>query len=220
MEEGGGNCPDQVERRFNHWIKNGNPTEDLVEFQTAIGITQWFAPQRRLQSTWKRLIRIYLRAAGREVTRNTILDFQTSRLGRRNDPSSPCLFELMPLPSPGLDECPCHWLAQHPGLEFLKNRDAYTKHVRPKREELVRKRIREAQQQSKLKVMCFYGLGYLPHWKSIAGTEFQEMKVGDWHFYHARQNGTLFIASLHPTAFGLRNSYFDSIGNFIAEKLR
>lgn len=220
MEEGGGNCPNQVEHRFNRWNGNGGmPTEDLVEFQTAIGINEWFTGHR-LQSTWKKLIRIYLRAGGHEVTREAILNFQQNRIGRQHDLTSPCLFELMPLPSPGLNECPCHWLARRPRLEFLNDRDAYNEHCLPIREELMRERIQNAQQRSKLKVICFYGLGYLPHWENVAGVNLEERQEGDWHFYHANKNGTLFIALLHPTAFGLPNAYFDAIGNFIAERVR
>lgn len=219
MEEGGGSDPDEVKRRFNLWNENKNPTEDLVEFQTAIGITQWFTPQPRFQSTWKRLIRIYLEAHGCEVTRELSLDFQMRKLGRRQiEPSnpSPCLFELMPLPSPGLDDCPCYWLAQSPHLNFLSERDDYLDHVLPARIKLAREHI----QKFKPEIVCFYGMDYLKRWEEIAGAELQRMDDGDKYFYHSHQNDTLFIVSLHPAAFGLRNTYFDSIGKFIAANRR
>jgi hypothetical protein len=72
----------------------------------------------------------------------------------------------------------------------------------------------------KPKVICFYGTGYLPHWQEIAETEFQKGNESEWPFYYACNKSTLFIASLHPTAFGLRNAYFDSIGKFIASKIK
>jgi hypothetical protein len=164
MEEGGGNDSGQVEHRFKVWNQRGqNATEDLVEFQKEIGITKWFVPPKpRLQATWKKLIRIYLSANGREAVPDVeaIRDFQVNRLGRRQispKSPSPCLFELMPLPSPGLDECPCYWLAeQYPGLTFLNDRDDYTEKIRAKRIELLRQHIRRYQPA----VVCFYGMDY------------------------------------------------------------
>jgi hypothetical protein len=228
MEEGGGDNPEQVKKRFRVWNKNGRrPTEDLIKFQPRIGIKDWFVlpenPKPKPQPTWQGLIRIFLNAQGVEVTSERILKFQTKKLGRKKNRKSPCLFELMPLPAPRQDKHPCNWLAKkYPKLKFLNNRKDYNNCVLPTRLKISREHILK----SEPKVVCFYGKSYLRHWekivKKIGGTEFKKKEIGNKHFYYARQNGTLFIACFHPAPSRRPpppNSYFDSIGEFIRRKL-
>jgi hypothetical protein len=231
MEEGGGNDLNQLLLRFRIWNQRGaHETEDLVHFANEIGITRWFGPERvRLQPTWRRLIRIWLRAYGVEANNEEIRIVQANCLGRDAVPlpepctrPSPCLFELMPLPAQAIDEWPYQALAQlYPQLQFLYDRNdenTYADCVAPKRTELLRQRIHNSRS---LKIVCFYGMDYLNAWQDIAGVQFNCQQLRDLNgnnlgnYCAEQRNGTHFIVSLHPAAIGVRNDYFNALGQII-----
>jgi len=155
--------------------------------------------------------------------------FQANCLGRNavplpnicNELLSPCLCELMPLPSPRIngEEWPYAGIAeQFPGLRFLNNREDYTENIMPIRLELLGQRIQESHQ---LKIVCFYGMDYLDKWEKVAKVPLHRAQLRDnlGTYYLGNRNGTCFIVSLHPAAIGLRNDYFTALGEVMQDLL-
>jgi hypothetical protein len=232
MEEGGGVDREELNARFNSWQARGAPqTDDLVGIANQIRIPrimQWFRPQPvPLQNTWKKLIRIWLNAYAQEVSVEAIRVFQANCLGRLEQlpnvcvGQSPCLFEFLPLPSPGI----AAWFRHYPDIAielrmpFLLTRAAYRTHVRPIRIQLLQQ-ILEHQPQPK--IVCFYGMGYLKNvWEEVADVQLNCQQLCDANgnnlgkYCSGIRDGTNFIVSLHPTARGVPNNYFDSLGQLI-----
>ena len=222
MEEGGGNNWGELELRFNTWHRLGaKPIEDLRTFLVEIGQKKWFEPPVRLQSTWCRLIRVYL-GAERDypINLDKIRDFQANRLGRNIEIPGPCIFELMPLPAPSTKFWPYKHLAANPNLVFLANRNTYANKITPQRIKLLND-SNDSIQRHQPKVVCFYGFEYLEHWHKLAGAVLQRHELPDnvGGFYSARQNGTFFVAMNHPARIGIKNAYFDAIGRVIADQM-
>ena len=63
----------------------------------------------------------------------------------------------------------------------------------------------------------FYGAEFRKCWEDIAGALqwTTDAKGVAW----AHNDGTLFVITKHPVAFGLGNKYFEAVGRMIAEKL-
>ena len=218
MEEGGGK---EIDRRFESWEARGcRSAEDLVEFHQAMGNAKWFLPPVPLQTTWRHLIRVYQNAYGLESNIEAIRDFQMTRLGRAgiSAVSSPCIFELMPLPSPRLGAWPYERFAkQHQELAFLENRQKYEDAVLFDRIQFLRQQI----EIHKPRVVCFFGLKYVDHWNQITGIELSAQRVNGQGeeksgiFRSGFNNSTLFIVTAHPSAPGVSNLYFNGVGRTI-----
>jgi hypothetical protein len=218
MEEGGGDVMDKVHKRWQTWNARGQKqTEDLVDFSMLIGEGRWFQEPYPLQATWRRLIRFFLQYQNPgNYSIDQIRDFQRNQLGRLNDTESPCLFELMPLPSPRIDE----WAYQQHAvgqLAYLADRDNYDESVMPVRTDLIRLLI----ETHRPEVVCFYGMEYLEQWQNIVGNKvlqlqpfmFENQNLGNYSLLDL--NGTRFIVLKHPTAPGSRNTYFERLGRLI-----
>ncbi|HEV2199981.1 MAG TPA: hypothetical protein VGR73_09170 [Bryobacteraceae bacterium] len=96
MEEGGDST--SFERRVSVWRDRGSSIiEDLREYHVAIKLEDLFVSSARLQSTWKQLIRITLRAEGLPCSVDAIREYQARQLGRRDGGTA--LLELYPLPA-------------------------------------------------------------------------------------------------------------------------
>ncbi|HEX8598305.1 MAG TPA: hypothetical protein VF952_07270 [Chloroflexia bacterium] len=211
MEFGGGGSLEEIVSRIQGWHeRGGKELEDLGPVGIGAG-SGWFLPPYRLQPTWAKLIRIMMNAEGHDAGSESIRAYQRDRLGREG--GLDCILELLPLPSPGLG----HWkfypkiADKHPRLEYLRNRKTYTSHVAPGRMAHLQARIEEHRPLT----VVFYGSGYRHWWQQIAGVQFVQSSVDK--VWTARNAFTLFVMMKHPTARGVRKSYFDAVGRLIAD---
>lgn len=209
MEEGGGDSLQEIEQRIETWHKRGQKiTEDLVDYHKAIGISIYFDESPKLQSTWKKLIRVLHVLEGKPLTTEAIKQTQKASFGRSN--GSSCLIELLPLPSPSISD----WLyGEYSSLAYLQTRKAYRQQVIPDRIEKIQRLIQQYHPQT----VMFYGLDYHEYWQSISGSELEEIYIDQFRTYVGRYSHTKFIVTQHPASRGITNTYFEQVGqNFIS----
>jgi hypothetical protein len=136
-----------------------------------------------------------------------IRDYQIYELGRKDKET--CLLELLPLPSPSVND----WIyGKHSYLPYLCCRNKYIEYC-------VGKRINHISQRRKEynpKVIVFYGMKYEYSWRKIADVEVTTASEG---VLIGTNSQTVFAIVKHPVAKGLKNEYFHNIGRLIAEKL-
>jgi len=205
MEEGGGNDLDQVANRLNAWITLGK-TElvDIHEFHLIIDYPQYFNDPVKLQKTWMQQARIVLAAKGLPSSTSDVRVYQRDKIGRKTNET--CLLELLPLPSPSTKAWNYHLWSD---LPFLKDRTTYRSYCAPWRMEHIRSRINEY----KPKAVVFMGQGYSQYWQAISG---QNDTYGDKGGFWALISGrTTYVITKHPSAQGVTNNYFESIGDFL-----
>jgi hypothetical protein len=211
MEEGGGNSFQEINQRMLKWKSMGSAvTIDLKKYHLAIGIDKFFTEKPKLQKTWSRLIRIHLRLNQAPCTTEAIRSYQRKFLGR--EAGDNCLLELMPLPSPGINQWKYNRLSQ---LPYLRSRKDYWDHVLPKRIS----KLREIIKRNRPKVVIFYGCNskYLKAWSEIASLRFQDSPIKQLSI--CKNNQTLFAVCPHPVATGLTNDYYDSIGHYLRKPI-
>lgn len=209
MEEGGGTTIEEITKRINAWEKLGsNEVNDVFVYHQEIGITKFFKQDAKLQSTWSKLIRIYLNATNQACNSKEVLEFQKIKLGRKD--SDTCILELFPLASKSLDS----WIyPQISDLPFLKDKQTYQKYVEGTRITKLKNRIFEHQP----KVIVFYGSQYKDYWTKIAGIKI--WNSNEFQVQYGERFGTLYLIVSHPVSFGVTNEYFDNIGKFIRNEL-
>lgn len=207
MEEGGGATIAEAGRRIETWRLRGKlDLEDLVEYHHAIGITKHLGSQPALQPTWSKLVHLVLEMNGHEATDERVRAFQATKLGRRGGSSA--LIELLPLPSPGIE----HWIyGDATTIPYLSSRDRYRVHVVRHRIAAIRERI----STHFPRVVVFLGLSYAPYWTQIAGVPLSPVR-GD-EFISATMAQTTFVIVKHPTARGVTNALFRTIGTTLRQ---
>ena len=210
MEFGGGNTLLEIVSRIQGWYDRGaKELEDLGPNGVGAG-SRWFRPPYPLQRTWARLVRVLLVSEGVRPTNQAIRAYQRDQLGREG--GLDCILELLPLPSPSLNlwQFYSEFAHRYPQLAHLDNRVAYTSHVAPTRLAHVREKIA----WHKPRAVVFYGTGYEHWWRKISGADLRPSGLDK--VWTARNEHTLFVVMLHPTAHGVPNTYFDAVGRMIA----
>lgn len=210
MEEGGGNTLEQVTKRLNAWVDLGK-TElvDIYQFHLKIDYPQYFQDPVKLQKTWMQQARMMLSSKGLPSTTDDVRAYQRDHIGRKT--SETCLLELLPFPSPSLNNWNYNLWSS---LPFLKDRSTYRDYCVPWRIEHIRSRIKEY----KPKVVVFMGQVYSNYWQMIAGRDLNFIEKGG--FWAASSEGTTYIITKHPAAHGVTNAYFESISYFLQQGLR
>ena len=209
MEEGGGWEQDDVARRLTAWDARGRlELDDVAEFSAAARLGDYFTPTGRLVPVFRGVLRVLLHAQGRPVTTDTVKAYQRAELGRAD--GDDCVLELMPLPSPGVDQW--HY-REWSNLDYLQDRKRYMSHVRERRVRHLRDRI----SQYRPRLVLFYGLGYRAWWEQIAGTVLDACSTPG--AYVARNPDTIFMMVKQPVAVGVKNADFDAAGMLAAELL-
>ncbi|MDP2364505.1 MAG: hypothetical protein Q8M94_12150, partial [Ignavibacteria bacterium] len=184
MEEGGGNNFQEIERRLTAWNKCQSNLVDLVHFHQEVfagndkELGFFSSPMKRLQKTWKGLIRVFLFSRGASsISVDQIKQFQFANLGRMNGSyqNGVTLIELFPLPSPGIQEWKYkNWTT----LPFLKNRGLYKKDMKDKRISLLNEFIVTHSPEK----VVFYGFVYKKFWEKIAGPFIEKVENCDAYF--------------------------------------
>ncbi|WP_242046609.1 hypothetical protein [Cylindrospermum sp. FACHB-282] len=155
MEEAGGEDFNDINDRINIWATRGQKEiDDVAKYHEDMGA--WDA---KIQNTWKGLIRITLSANGKEnIDTEDVRQYQVNKLGREDKET--CLLELLPLPSPSIN----NWIyGKHSKIPFLSDRDTYRNYCIEKRINHISQRIKKYQP----KAVVFYGMGYEYYWRKV-----------------------------------------------------
>jgi hypothetical protein len=204
MEEGGCASLDEFNRRVDAWVQRGcKELEDARSYHEAIGVDQWFRKGAHLQSTWEKLIRIYLALHEQPTDKESVRRFQIGEFG--NQERGFPVVELFPLPSATAQS----WIYSSIELPYLTSREVYQSAVEPKRTQTLRERIHRYRPKH---VVC-YGLSYRSWWGQLAGQCFGKSALND--VYEARTDNTLFLAVPHPVAHGKTQNYWSEIGKYL-----
>ncbi len=206
MEEGGGNSIGEISNRINSWDKRGRRNlEDVYEYHKDINPDiKFFREKPVLQSTWNKLIRIFLSIKGAPSGTEDVRNYQSKKWGRLSGET--CLMELFPLPSPSIRE----WFYRdYSTLSFLINRTVYKHHLFKDRSDTIRLKIKE----HKPSKVIFYGLGYKDFWEGIVGKTLNQS--GSQGIHKAAAAATSFYVIPHPAAKGTTNEDLENIGRYI-----
>ena len=112
---------------------------------------------------------------------------------------------------------PALWIATNElhssftGIPGLETREQYVQRYRPRRVAL----LREAIQAAAPRAVVFLGTSERDTWAQIAGMHFVEGPAGAaW----AQMGATRLVMLTHPTAYGAKNAYFESVGRELSGK--
>ena len=203
MEEGGGNSLEEINKRLETWKKLGETvTMDMYEFHREINDLKFFNGSNiaRLQPTWAKLIRFILSHEKEVINIAKVKDFQITRLGRYK--SKTCLLELMPLPSPSINQWIYNKITKIPELQ---NRQIYKEVIAPRRISKLKKLIKF----HNVRKVVFYGKTYTNYWKQFLVDE--NLWKETEHFTHAEENRIQYWILPHPTAYGVTNKFYEQI---------
>ncbi len=207
MEEGYGEKNESLEHRFK--ATSGAQVFDVYEdLKIDPGHVFWFEEGAPTQSTYRKLIYIYLYLQNREEPHlEDIRKFQIKELGRKK--SNHALLELMPLPSRSIQ--PKDWLYTDAFVEGLSSRKEYLKTYKPERVKALGALIKK----HKPKIVLFYSFTYLKEWGEVIGVELQQ--VIPKRLYTAKDNDTMYIVVPHSTSRGVSNAEWKNIAEKIIE---
>ena len=206
-EEGGEGSAEALLNRVDTWKHFGRETVgDIYEFHKRIGGEDLFGDRPRIQRTWGKLIEIALLIEGLEPTRDSVREFQASRLGRKD--GGLLLGELMPLPKRKLGSWPYAGLKEL--VPYLATKKSYLEEIRPVRIAM----LRDAIKSYVPKQVLFYSTsGHLRDaWREIADVELVEQEGG---YLTGRSQSTRFVVSDAPTAWGRNREYFHKVAELL-----
>lgn len=169
-------------RRLEAWLELGKP--ELCDCKAFHEAIGETTWDERLQSTWKQLILLLMIAQGNLTDRETRLAYQRARWGR----ISPKDGETLVIELSGL---------------AAKNLKAPGDRNRFRQERI--KLIRGNMLKHEPKFVVMYGRGARRHWEEIAGCELNPNGV-------VKCGATLIAFTTHPVAFGIKNSYWEQLG--------
>lgn len=208
MEEGGGSTKEEFENRIGAWVRLGKKTlVDVAKYHEIIGVNRFFVEPVKLQSTWNKLIRIYLSSQGLQITTEDVRQYQKNHLGRRDQNTS--LLELLPLASPSVNQWRYSSWTDHP---LLKSRDNYREIILPSRI----KNLRWLIEENNPSVVVFYGQSNEEYWEKVVSAPLKFDRNMDIKYLSRKD--TLYVSIKHPVYKGLTNEYFHQIGRWITSQ--
>ncbi len=209
MEEGGGGTKEEFQSRIEAWVELGKKTlVDVAKYHEIIGINRFFVEPVKLQSTWNKLIRIYLSSQGLQTTTEDVRHYQKIQLGRTAKNTS--LLELLPLASPNINQWRYSSWVNHP---LLKTREIYRERTIPLRINNLRWLIEE----NNPAVVVFYGQSNEEYWEKVVSAPLKFERTLD--IKYSKGKGPLFVSVKHPVYKGLTNEYFHQIGRWIHNQI-
>jgi len=205
LEQGGGENLAELDRRLAVWADLGcRPFADLREYCLRLGDLRWHGNVPRIQPTLGKLVRLILALEGKVPTPDVVREYQAHQFGRLDGQT--VIAELMPLPCRNVSD----WIySAVNGVPELITREAYVDAYRRPRIALLRAAIRA----SAPRVVVFIGLSETETWAEIADQPFAD---GPANALWARSGQTRWVILKHPTAFGAKNAYFETIGREIS----
>lgn len=187
-------------------------------------MSYYFQGKRKLQTTWRALIRIQLSLRDEnDVTTEAVRSFQSSRWGRSK--SNTCLLELLPLPSPGVDVWRYDEWTSATELPELLSRAKYTRRWAPTRATALHQLVRTHAPRT----VVLYGTSADLSGASsvIAGFDWSLVepvvvsrgnKGQPFRARFRHRDSTLFALVYHPSYLGITNEYFHTVGQELRER--
>jgi hypothetical protein len=204
MEEGGGITENEIRARLQAWVNRGRmQIEDLRDFHIAcsqiqanqaivdpreVAVTnrldRHFAPNARVQFTWRRIIRTIRANLELNVDPDEMRQYQLNSLARYG--SHLAILELFPLPSPGSSTWNYGPVGPHKNPEktfpeepwtdvaYMQTRGAYQHQVREVRRDILRALIGKHQPEA----VVFYGETWRDTWCEIADIVIEPQDYG------------------------------------------
>lgn len=202
MEQGGGHDLGDLKRRLDAWHALGEEeVVDLGRYCERLNETRWHGPGAKIQPTLGKMVRVVLGARGGDASANAVRSYQAERLGRSGRET--LVAELFPLPSRSVG----HWIYSGlTALPYLRSRETYLAELRPKRIKLLRDRI----DRHAPRAVVLLGWSYMAVWNELVGSPLDLRE--EPRIRIAQRGKTVFIASRHPTSYGVTNQYFAQIG--------
>jgi hypothetical protein len=227
MEEAGATQEEEMKDRLDAWHALGrNAIVNCADFCALIrtaadsSMNYLFKSPAPIQSTWGPLIRLLLRSK-EEITLTTEHVRRAQEASWLRSNSANCLIQLMPLPSPNIDD----WLySEWSRIEYLRRgRETYCDSILPRRVNIIRGMLAEHQPRA----VVFCGTGYLTHWSTIAGGDFRKAdqiamcKNAKGQAVRARvmqKGGTIYVSVHHPS-YTKQSAYFEGVGDLLRSRL-
>ncbi len=215
IEEGGGDCVENIENRLDSWSKLGNT--DLIDCYDHHRNTRTFRDTNKTKlhtQTWTKLIITMLNIVNKEHNKNEIINVQLKQWGIKS--SNNLLIELLPLSSPGIGIWHySKWVNLNSNLFFLKDRKSYERYIIPQRIKYIKSQIALFQP----KLVLFYGSSRKQEWDKIIGqTIVNQEFIGRYKIYIYKIEQTLFVQCPQPNY--VRPYYFwIALGKRISELL-
>jgi hypothetical protein len=203
---------DELKNRVSKWICGGRkPLEDLPTYSWSVGVGSYFdLPPKTLQQTWEKVIICLLAArTGLTIKQDDRKDFQRLFLGREG--GDHCILDLMPIASARDGDWPCS--EKRPSTDELSRQTCL--------DEIVLKRIeflRRAIKFSGPRAVVFFGQGYGPRWREVAGVSALDWKQIDrtGQTYEVTQaDRTLYFIVNFPRGGKPDDEYYETIGKLI-----
>jgi hypothetical protein len=197
----------------------GGALEDLEAALTRIGrYADLLAASPSLQSTWAPLIRAWLVASSMAESPSTsdVRQYQRHRWGRAGmtPAGETLLVELLPLPSPSIQDWPYEGLG-------VGTRREYQRRCLPQRIEMLARLWQES--STKPRVAVAYGKSYWKHYRKVFGLSEQDGEAiitGEptWAQGYAVADGGVVLVR-HPVAFGNSNARWETLGRWLRARL-
>jgi hypothetical protein len=207
MEEGGQNT---IKEFYESYVEkwDGKESADFLKDLNKETERMYFSNDAKIQKTWGGIITLLLSIENFPINRESIIEYQKTKLGRIN--GNNLLIELLPLPHRSISD----WDYQSLEIPYFDTRESYCKYYLPKRIEHIKNLLKI----HRPKVVVFLGVSefYLESWKKIIGIEKNDNII---HPYIIRIDTTVFVICKHPAAFGLHSSYYPEIGKSIRDIL-
>ena len=175
-----------------------------------------------LQADWKRKIKVLLGINGMPLENEHIREFQVLKWGRniiKNSQPKHAVLEFLPLPSPSSHHWNyAAWTEHFTGIHCpqLYTRATYIDQVFYDRINILQKKI--VKYRPKLVLFCSRDNCINLVFEALThNVPIQVRNIGMHNCRIANHNGTLFIQTPHPNAFGLTNAYWAGLIQVIME---
>lgn len=179
----------------------------MPTYLEAIGEARWVGPNAKIQPTLGKMIRIVLAARGIEPTPAAVRAYQNERFAQAGGET--LIAELFPLPSVSVG----HWIYADIGaVPYLKTRREYLAALRQGRMALLREWI----DRDGPRAVVFMGVSYRDDWTALVETPMQRLADPTPGISVGRRGQTTCVVTHHPTSYGVKNGYYDTIGRLLA----
>lgn len=215
LEETDGATEEDIKR----YIKRLELLDDRnsVSLRDAVGLEKYFPLKKdeppKLQETWNGYAKLRFAIQGIPFEADEIRLYQGHGLGSSEE-SETCLLELLPLPRVNRKD---DWrYDKYSTIDYLKSHSKYMKQVAPQRVKTIYSNI----ESYSPRVVVFFGKDCRDRFWNMLSPKTIELPDGDKTrpVYWDNIDKSLVVFSHHPTAHGITDEYWQSLGDFVNEK--
>jgi len=221
IEEGGGNSKDEIQRRLDSWLRFQTDLIDNKEHSKYIGgevvnFLEAIPPRKsiKLQSTWRKLIRLKLSYEGKNIDNDLIRNLQGNSWGRLN--SDNVVTNLFPLASPEASKWKYN---EWTDLNYLQNRDLYHSEIEDVRISYLNSKIKNCKPD--IVILYSGSKSMMRYWNRLIGVNdlsksCELFEMNDREIRVLRRDKTVFVQTPHPTNV-YPNEFWNKTGKIIRE---